>query len=115
MGDFNVDLEKDEEKTTHLLEFMDSCALASFIPDTNTSLRSERTIDFALTRGVDISVQAYEGETTSDHKHLFCAVACVGKETSEYCRTIWPVFSLFLSYTFGFWENQWSLECYDVT
>ena len=115
LGDFNVDLEKDEEKATHLLEFMDSCALAPFIPDTNTSLRSERTIDFALTRGVDISVQAYEGETTSDHKPLFCAVACVGKEMREYCRTIWPVFSLFLSYTFGFWENQWSLECYDET
>ena len=102
MGDFNVDLQKDGDKADSLLEWMDSRALGPFVPDTNTSLRSDRTIDYALAAGIDVTVQTYEGETTSDHKPLFCTLACDGKESNEGCRTLWSVFSSVLSYTFDF-------------
>ncbi|CAF4363453.1 unnamed protein product, partial [Rotaria magnacalcarata] len=32
-GDFNIDIEKDGEKAERLLEWMDSCCLGPFIPD----------------------------------------------------------------------------------
>ena len=104
MGDFNVDLEKDGDKADSLLEWMDSRALGPCVPDKNTSLRSDRTIDYALAAGIDVTIQTYEGETTSDHKPLFCTLACDGKESKEGCRTLWAVFSSVLSYTFDFWE-----------
>ncbi|CAF4253651.1 unnamed protein product, partial [Rotaria magnacalcarata] len=64
--DFNIDVMRDGDKADKLLEWMDACSLSAIIPDTNTSLRSERTIDFAATIGIDLSIQAYEGNTTSD-------------------------------------------------
>ncbi|CAF4493110.1 unnamed protein product, partial [Rotaria sp. Silwood2] len=115
MGDFNVDLEKDGGKAECLLEWMDSYSLVPTVPNTNTSLRSNRIIDYALSSGVDMTVQTYEGDTTSDHKPLLCVLACEGKENKEGCKTIWPIFSLFLTYTFDFWEKQWSYGHYDET
>ena len=115
MGDFNVDLEKDGAKAEPLLEWMDSCSLGPFVPSANTSLRSDRTIDYALAVNVDITVQTYEGGTTSDHKPLLCVMACEGNVKTEGSRTTWSVFSLFLSYTYDFWEKQWSLGRYDQT
>jgi hypothetical protein len=115
MGDFNVDLEKGGDKADSLLEWMDSRALGPYVPDKNTSLRSNRTIDYALAAGIDVTIQTHEGETTSDHKPLFCTLACDGKESKEGCRTLWAVFSSVLSYTFDFWEKQWSYGMYDET
>jgi hypothetical protein len=115
MGDFNVDLEKDGDKAERLLEWMDSYFLVPTVPDSNTSLRSNRIIDYALSAGVDITVQSYEGGTTSDHKPLFCVLTCEGKENKEGCKTMWTIFSFFLTYTFDFWEKQWSYGCYDGT
>jgi endonuclease/exonuclease/phosphatase (EEP) superfamily protein YafD len=94
MGDSNVDLEKDGDKADSLLEWMDSRALGPYVPDKNTSLRSDRTIDYALAAGIDVTIQTHEGETTSDHKPLFCTLACDGKQSKEGCRTLWAVFSL---------------------
>ena len=70
MGDFNTDIEKDGEKADQLLEWLDQCLLTPVTPDSNTSLRSNRTIDYALTTGVDLTIQTYEGITNSDHKPL---------------------------------------------
>ena len=103
MGDFNVDLEKDGDKADSLLEWMDSRALGPCVPDKNTSLRSDRTIDYALAAGIEVTIQTHEGETTSDRKPLFCTLACDGKESKEGCRTLSAVFSRYslIRSTFG--------------
>ena len=88
MGDFNIDLERDGEKADHLLEWMHACSLGPVIPDANTSLRSERIIDYAVTAGVDLAIQTYEGETSSDHKPLFAVLFCDIIENVEGSRTV---------------------------
>ena len=115
MGDFNVDIEKDGVAADDLLEWMDSCSLAPYVPHTYTSLRANRTIDYALAKGVDITLQAHEEPTTSDHKPLFCVLACEGKEKMEGSRTIWPVFTAVLSFLFEYWETEWNREAYEET
>ncbi|CAF1524658.1 unnamed protein product [Didymodactylos carnosus] len=64
---------------------------------------------------VNITVQANEEMTSSDHKPLFCTLACEGKEANQGSRTAWDVFSLALSYTFDFWGKQWNFGQYDET
>jgi hypothetical protein len=115
MGDFNVDLERDGDKADSLLGWMDSHSLGPFVPDSNTSLRSDRTIDYALAVGIDVTIQTHEVETTSDHKPLICVLACEGRASSEGRTTMWKVFSTVLSYTFTFWEKQWNFGMYDET
>ncbi|CAF4461731.1 unnamed protein product, partial [Didymodactylos carnosus] len=61
----------------------DMCFLAPIRPDTNTSLRSERTIDYAFTIGVPLSVQALEVGTTSDHKPVLATVTCSAADYYE--------------------------------
>ena len=102
MGDFNVDLESDGEKADRLLEWTDSCSLGPVVPESNTSLRSERTIDYAVAAGVELTMQTYEGYTSSDHKSLIAILTCDTKENIERSRTNWSVFSLMLSYTVDF-------------
>ncbi|CAM4851334.1 unnamed protein product [Rotaria magnacalcarata] len=115
LGDFNIDTEQDGEKADRLLKWMDSCCHGPVVPDSNTSLRLDRTIDYAATIGVDITIQAYESDTTSDHNPLLGVL--VGDKTSadEGSRTIWPVFSLMLSYIFDYWGKEWNTESYDIT
>jgi hypothetical protein len=108
IGDFNIDLEKDGEKANKMMEWMDSCSLGPILPDTNTSLRADRLMDYALVIGVDLSIQAYEGPTTSDHKPLLGVLAVDDTRNVEGFKTIWSVFSLVLSYTSSFWEKHWS-------
>ena len=115
MGDFNIDLEHDGEKLDRLLEWMDACSLGPVIPDANTSLRLERTIDYAVVAGVDLAIQTYEGETSSDHKPLFAVLSCDIKENVEGARTVWSVFSLMLSYTADFWEKEWTYSALAIT
>ncbi|CAF3062969.1 unnamed protein product [Rotaria sp. Silwood2] len=115
LGDFNIDIEQDGEKADRLLEWMDSCCLGPVVPDSNTSLRSGRTIDYAVTIGVDLTIQAYEGDTTSDHKPLLGVLVGDKTSTDEGCRTIWPVFTLMLSYIFDYWEKEWNTESYDIS
>ena len=115
LGDFNVDLEEDGEKADRLLEWMDLYALGPVVPDSPTSLRSERTIDYAAATGVDLTIQAYEGFTMSDHKPVFAVLTCDTLENVEGSRMIWSVFSLTLSYTADFWEKEWKKGTYDET
>jgi Reverse transcriptase (RNA-dependent DNA polymerase)/Endonuclease/Exonuclease/phosphatase family len=114
MGDFNIDMETDGDEAEKLLEWMDHCSLGQVAPDSNTSLRSERTIDYALAVGVDLTIQAHDDETTSDHKPLSCTLGYerIGDNTCS--RTSWVVFTLFLSYVADFWEREWAGGSYDT-
>ena len=109
-----IDIERDVGDADQLLEWMDHCPLGPVIPDSNTSLRSVRTIDYPLTVGVDLTIQAHEGETTSDHKPLFGTLGCDWIGDNLGSRTSWSVFSLFLSYVAKFWERAWTGGSYDV-
>lgn len=113
LGDFNVDLEKDGEKADGLLKWMDECCLGPCLPDSNTSLRSDRTIDYALTTGTNITIQTYEGETSSDHKPLLITATCDPIKNDAFAKTNWAVFSLVLSHVFEFWEKEWATGPYD--
>ena len=115
MGDFNVDLESDGEKADRLLEWTDSCSLGPVVPESNTSLRSERTIDYIVAAGVELTMQTYEGYTSSDHKPLIAILTCDTKGSVERSRTNWSVFSLILSYTVDFWEKEWMNGRHEVT
>ena len=106
MGDFNIDLERDGEKANHLFEWMDACSLGPMVPDNNNSFRSERIIDYAAAAGVDLTIQTYEGYTSSDHKPLFAVLFCDTIKNVEGSRTSWSAFSLMLSYTTDFWEEK---------
>ncbi|CAM4757246.1 unnamed protein product [Rotaria magnacalcarata] len=75
LGDFNIDIEKDGEKADRVLKWMDSCCLGPVVLDFNASLRSDRTVDYAASIGVDLTIQAYEGDATSDYKPLLCVLA----------------------------------------
>ncbi|CAF1081872.1 unnamed protein product [Adineta ricciae] len=87
MGDFNIDLEQDGDKAKEIFEWMDNCSLGPVIPNTNTSLRLDRMIDYAIAAEIDLTVQTYEGFTTSDHKPLL--LVCTGDvvENVEGSRT----------------------------
>ncbi|CAF1307739.1 unnamed protein product [Didymodactylos carnosus] len=74
IGDFNVDLEEDIDNGKNLLGWADKHSLAAYTLDCPTSLRSNREIDYALVPGVQVTIRAYEGETTSDHKPIFCVI-----------------------------------------
>ena len=68
----NVDVDKDTKTSEILLDWADSCSLAPFIPDSSISLRANsfRTIDYALSNDIPITIQIFEGMTTSDHKSI---------------------------------------------
>ena len=115
IGDFNSDIERDSEKAERFIEWLDVCYLDPIIPDSDTSNRSDRTIDYALVAGVDLKIQTYERSTTSDHKPLIMVISCDTLESCEGSRTTWPIFSLMLSYMSHFWENEWGDGSLDVT
>jgi hypothetical protein len=58
-GDFNVDFKKDNTKAEVFLTWTDAHFLASFVPNASTSLRLDRTIDFAFCSGFSIDIQTY--------------------------------------------------------
>ena len=61
IGDFDIDLENNREKAERFFEWLDVYSLDPIIPDSNTSLRSDRIMDYALVAGVDLTIQTYEG------------------------------------------------------
>lgn len=107
-GDFNVDLEaKDDEKSAEkLIEWSTRNMLTPILPDSFTSLRSLRTIDYVFARGSPTTIQVCNEKTTSDHKPLISTVDCEIKESSMGSNTHWKVFQYFLSLTLEFWDNQ---------
>ncbi|CAF3493096.1 unnamed protein product [Rotaria socialis] len=58
MRDFNIDIEQDGDLADNFLEWMDSCNLEPAVLDSNMSLRSSRTIDYAITVGVELSMHS---------------------------------------------------------
>ena len=109
MGDFNVDLELNDEKAKKLADWMDAHELEPIVPDKTTSLRSNRTIDFAMTTGVCLDIQTHEGPTNSDHKPIVGVLSVEQHHAGVRARTEWKVFHLVLSYIFPFWERQWPI------
>ncbi|CAF3780042.1 unnamed protein product, partial [Rotaria sp. Silwood1] len=87
MGNCNIDVERDYEKADQLLEWIDSYLLKPVIPNSNISLRSNRTIDYAVTTGDDLTMQTREGVTSSNHKPLLCVFADDGVPKSNVSRT----------------------------
>ncbi|CAF1684360.1 unnamed protein product [Rotaria magnacalcarata] len=53
-GDFNVEIMQDGQIAESLLKWADNHYLAPIIPSSTTSLRSNRVIDYALVRGLNI-------------------------------------------------------------
>jgi len=114
-GDFNIDLDvkADEKAAKELLSWADLCALAPVVPDSPTSLRSNRIIDYAFTRGIPLTVQTCEDNTTSDHKLIIIVSKCESKESALGSNTHCKVFNYFLSLTVEFWENERKLASTD--
>jgi hypothetical protein len=113
-GDFNVDLNQDTNKAESLLCWADKQFLAPFSPDTPTSLRSNRIIDYAFARGMSVDIQIHRGNTTSDHLPILAIIPTKSIHNNIGKNVHWKVFSLFSEYTFSFWEEKWKLENLDV-
>ena len=109
-GDFNVDLEKDKEKAETLIHWADSHLLSPYTQAQSTSLRSDRIIDYILSAGIPVSIQTYEGDTTSDHKPVLSVLSLNSKEIAFARNTRWKVFSAFCEYIYHFWEKNWNLN-----
>ncbi len=107
-GDFNVDLENDVKKAEDLLAWADSSNLSPFLPDCPTSLRSDRTIDYAFSNLAKIDIQKLNTNTTSDHYPILSILPMKYKQQVKGKSIHWKVFSLFTEYTFSYWEKIWS-------
>ncbi|CAF3872971.1 unnamed protein product, partial [Rotaria sp. Silwood1] len=106
-GDFNVDLEHDDKKAESLLEWADSLNLSPFLPDYPTSLRSDRTIDYAFSNIAKIDIQKFDTNTTSDHYPILSIIPMECKQQVKGKSIHWKVFNLFTEYTFSYWEKIW--------
>ncbi|CAF5192434.1 unnamed protein product, partial [Rotaria magnacalcarata] len=73
-SDFNVDIMQDGQIAESLLKWTDNHYLAPIIPSSATSLRSNRVIDYALVRGLNIDIQIYSGNTSSDHRPVISTI-----------------------------------------
>ncbi|CAF1349747.1 unnamed protein product, partial [Didymodactylos carnosus] len=104
----NFKTDKDGEKAEHLLDWAVSQSLAAITPNCPTSLRSDREINYVLVTGVQLTVQAYTGNTTRDHKPIFSVLAYENTKNSIGCLTYWKVFYFFLSQTHVYWETRWA-------
>jgi len=109
-GDFNVDLEKDKAKADSLMWWADTHFVSPYIPPHPTSKRSDRIIDFAFSSGFSISIQTYEGGTSSDHKPILSIIPTKSKEISFARNIHWKVFTTFCEYVYTFWERKWFLN-----
>ena len=109
-GDFNVDLDQHGCKAESLLNWADSHFLAPFTPNNPTSRRANRIIDYAFSNSLNIDIQTYSGNTTSDHCSILSVLSTRTKEKVKGKSVHWKVFNLFTEYTFEFWENCWSVD-----
>ncbi|CAF3838437.1 unnamed protein product [Rotaria magnacalcarata] len=73
-GDFNVDIMKDGKKADILLKWAGDYFLAQALPNSPMSLRSDRVIDYAFVRGINLDIQVYNGNTTSDHLPILSVI-----------------------------------------
>ena len=111
MGDFNIDLNQrsDVRAAEELLNWADSVLMVPVLPGENTSMRSNRTIDYALSKGVALDLQTVVDNTTSDHKPVLGTLFEEICENSLASCTHWKVFNTFLALTQEYWENQSSI------
>ena len=73
MEDNNIDIKKDDRKADQLLDRMNLCLLVLVVSDSNASLRSNRTMDYAITAVVDLTKQTYEGDIAISGNKLLIA------------------------------------------
>ncbi|CAM4827807.1 unnamed protein product [Rotaria magnacalcarata] len=114
-GDFNVDIMDDGKKADTLLHWADDQSLAHVVPNSHTSLRSNRVIDYAFIKGLNLDIQVYNGNTTSDHLPILSVISLNSSQYKLGKNIHWKVFSLFSEYTFSFWEENWNLSSIDIT
>ncbi|CAF3328732.1 unnamed protein product [Rotaria sp. Silwood2] len=69
----NLEL-KDGKKAEILLQWADEQFLAQALPSSPTSLRCDRVIDYAFVRGLNLDIQVYNGNTTSDHLPILSVI-----------------------------------------
>ncbi|CAF1130838.1 unnamed protein product [Rotaria magnacalcarata] len=103
------------KKAEILLQWADDLFLAQALPNSSTSLRSNRIIDYAFVRGFNIGIQVYNGNTTSDHLPILSVIPMKVLQQKLGKNTHWKVFTLFSEYTFSFWEENWNLSSIDIT
>ncbi|CAF3340392.1 unnamed protein product [Rotaria sp. Silwood2] len=65
---------QDGKKAEILLQWADKQFLAQALPNSPTSLRSDRVIDYAFVRGLNLNIQVYNGNTTSDHFSILSVI-----------------------------------------
>ncbi|CAF3804835.1 unnamed protein product [Rotaria sp. Silwood1] len=113
-GDFNVDIMQDGQKAESLLEWTDNHFLAPVIPSSATSLRSNRVIDYALVCGLNIDIQTYKGNTTSDHRPVISTIPFkVARQKLDKYRSALPVeLRSFLSYIRALSFRQIRTKCF---
>lgn len=114
-GDFNVDPEQDKSKAECLLQWADSLSLSPFVPDDPTSLRSDRTIDFAFSNNNTIDIHTIKGNTTSDHLPVISILSPNCKRQVMGKSIHWKVFSLFTEFTSSYWDKMWCVNSIDVS
>ena len=114
-GDFNVDTMQDGSKADALLHWAGEHFLAHAIPNSSTSLRSSKVIDYAFMSGLNITIQSYDGNTTSDHFPIISTISMKFSNQRFGKNVHWKVFSLFSEFTFSFWEEKWNLSSLDNT
>lgn len=107
LGDWNTDLDRDAAKAERLLAWADGHSLAPFVPDSATSLRSNRVIDYALSNNSVVEIQTYVGNTSSDHKPILAVLPTHHGKTTKGISTHWNVFTLFSEFAFPYWEARW--------
>ncbi|CAM2703188.1 unnamed protein product [Rotaria socialis] len=105
-GDSNVNTMQDGKKAEILFQWADDQFLAQALPNSSTSLRSNRVIDDAFIRGFNIDIQVYNGNTTSDHLPILSVIPLKVLQQKLGKNTHWKVFTLFSEYTFSFWEEN---------
>ncbi len=108
VGDFNVDILStvDDASTKKLLTWSESLLLSPVLPGESTSRRSNRIIDYAFVKGVELSLQTGADNSTSDHRPVLGTVKRESRENILGSNTHWKVFNVFLSLTAEFWEKE---------
>jgi hypothetical protein len=108
IGDFNIDItkNKDESNTSKLLHWSESMLLVPIVPVDSTSLRSDRIIDFAFVKGLEMTIQTCTDNTTSDHRPVLGILKVENKDGVLGSNTHWKVFNTFLSLTYEYWEQE---------
>ena len=78
------------------------------MPEASTSLRSNRIIDYALSRGFRTDIQTFEGNTSSNQKPILSIIPYHDTENIQGRNMHWKVFLLFCEHVYRYWETSWN-------